>query len=45
MNDSSPLSSPSTGHSRSPWNKDKIIRAKAATAIGACLVHSGQVAP
>ena len=25
MNDSSPLSSPSTGHSRSPWNKDKII--------------------
>ena len=25
MNDFSPLSSPSTGHSRSPWNKDKII--------------------
>jgi integrase len=25
MNDSSPLSSPSTGHSRSPWNKGKII--------------------
>jgi hypothetical protein len=25
MNDSSPLSSPSTGHSRSPWNKHKII--------------------
>jgi integrase len=25
MDDSSPLSSPSTGHSRSPWNKDKII--------------------
>jgi integrase len=25
MNDSSPLSSPSTDHSRSPWNKDKII--------------------
>jgi hypothetical protein len=25
MNDSSPPSSPSTGHSRSPWNKDKIV--------------------
>jgi hypothetical protein len=25
MNDSSPLSSPGTGHSRSPWNKGKII--------------------
>jgi hypothetical protein len=25
MNDSIPLSSPSTGHSRSPRNKDKII--------------------
>jgi integrase len=25
MNDFSPLSSPSTGHSRSPWNKGKII--------------------
>jgi hypothetical protein len=25
MNDSSPLSSPSTGHSWSPWNKGKII--------------------
>jgi hypothetical protein len=25
MNDSSPLSSASTGHSRSPWNKSKII--------------------
>jgi integrase len=25
MNDSSPLSSASTGHSRSPWNKRKII--------------------
>jgi integrase len=25
MNDSSPLSSPVTGYSRSPWNKGKII--------------------
>jgi hypothetical protein len=25
MNDYSPLSSPSRDHSRSPWNKDKII--------------------
>jgi integrase len=25
MNDSSPLSSPSTGQSRSPWNKGKVI--------------------
>jgi hypothetical protein len=25
MNDFNPLSSPSTGHSRSPWNKGKII--------------------